>query len=280
MKNLITFCFLCLAVSCAEQVTVKEITFLEGVYDLSEKEVPTKLALLDNNLFHYYTSQDSLDVDVYGDYSIKDNEVRLHPQRELLQPYILYAGNNEKLKDSIVFDYTSSKKSREKLFFKVDDEWVTNPVHTDSLEDVFLKHKKNDVKKIVVNLMTRQQGETSDFNTLEMYSGVIPDGFNIFLLSYNYLYDVRKLIAQQRFKLKGTSIVFNEKEIIQEPLSEKDKGILTQLINEGGGMFSDITELLKYDFQKIALYKEDSKVTLSLLRNGEVQEEKALKTLQ
>ncbi|WP_282117914.1 hypothetical protein [Maribacter aquivivus] len=280
MKHIITLCFLCLCASCAEQVKIKEITFVEGVYDLSEKEVPTKLALLDNNLFHYYTLQDSVEIDVYGDYSIKDNEVRLHPKKELLQPYILFAGNNEELNDSIVFDYTSSKNRREKLFFKVDDEWITNPVYTDSLEDVFLKHKKSGVKSIVINLMSKQQGETAIFNTLDMYSGVIPEGYNNYLLSYNYYYDIRKRVAQQRFQLKGTSIIFKEKERIQDPVSEKDKKILTKSINEGGGLFSDITEILSYDFQKNKLYKEESKVKLSLLKNGEVREENALKTLQ
>ncbi|WP_139251923.1 hypothetical protein [Maribacter aquivivus] len=275
MKYVLVIYFLCLQIMVGQQSQENSINnskTLEGFYDLSQMEMPTKLYLLDNNLFHYYAIFGSVDLEVYGTYSIEGNEIKLQPNKELVQPYILYARHNNQLKDSISINYISPEHHREKVFFKVDQEWVTNPEVTGSFEEVSIKFKSKTIKDIKVNLTASQLRETPAFNTVELYSGEVSEGYNEFIMDNNRFYYMRKRLAKTPLVLEGDIIISDGKKRLQEPLHESDKEAITKYITKGG-IFPDTTINRGNEFYKIDLKKEDSKPLLHLLKNGEIKEE-------
>ena len=275
MKYILAIYFLSLSVMVAQQPqinSVKNSKTLEGFYDLSEMEMPTKLYLLDNNLFHYYAIFGSVDLEVYGTYSISGKELKLEPSKELVQPYVLYARHNDQLKDTISFNYISPEHHREKVFFKVDEEWVTNPESTGSFDEVSLKYNIATVKNIKVNLTASQIRETPTYNTVELYSGAVAKGYNEFLMDNNRFYYMRQRLAKEPLVVEGDKIISGGKERIREPLHESDKKAITRYIATGG-FFRDTTINRDKEFHKIDLIKEDAKPLLHILKNGKIKEE-------
>ncbi|WP_324028188.1 hypothetical protein QSV08_09735 [Maribacter sp. BPC-D8] len=275
MKYILAIYFLSLSIMVAQQPQTNSENnskTLEGFYDLSEMEMPTKLYLLDNNLFHYYAIFGSVDLEIYGSYAIENNELHLQPTKELLQPYILFARHNNQLKDSISINYFSPEHYREKIFFKLDEKWVTNPENKGSLEEVLLKYNIGTVQNITVNLTASQIRETPVFNTVEMYSGEVSEGYNDFIMHYNRYYNMRKRMAKTPLLIDGNSIISGGEKRIQEPLHESDKEAIINYISKGG-MFSDTTISRDNEFYKIVLKKEDAKPLLHLLKNGKITEE-------
>ena len=275
MKYIIAIYFLRLSVMVAQQPQTNSENnnkTLEGFYDLSEMEMPTKLYLLDNNLFHYYAIFGSVDLEVYGTYSINGKELKLQPNKELVQPYVLYARRNDQLKDTISFNYISPEHHREKVFFKVDEEWVTNPQSTGSFDEVSLKYNIATVKNIKVNLTASQIRETPTYNTVELYSGPVTKEYNEFLMDNNRFYYMRQRLAKEPFVVEGDKIISRGKDRIREPLHESDKKAITKYIATGG-FFRDTTINRDKEFYKIDLIKEDAKPLLHILKNGKIKEE-------
>lgn len=275
MKYVLVIYFLCLQIMVGQQSqenSTNNSKTLEGFYDLSEMEMPTKLYLLDNNLFHYYSIFGSVDLEVYGTYRIEGNELKLQPNKELVQPYILYARHNDQLKDSISINYISPEHHREKMFFKVDQEWVTNPEVTGSFEEVLIKFKSKTLKNIKVNLTASQLRETPVFNTVELYFGEVSEGDNEFIMDNNRFYYMRKRLAKTPLLLEGDTIISGGEKRIREPLHESDKEAITKYITKGG-IFSDTTINRGNEFYKIHLKKEDSKPLLHVLKNEKIKEE-------
>ncbi|MDO6470676.1 hypothetical protein [Maribacter sp. 1_MG-2023] len=275
MNYVLVIYFLSLQIMAGQQLQEKATNnnkTLEGFYDLSEMEMPTKLYLLDNNLFHYYAIFGSVDLEVYGTYSINGNELKLMPSKELVQPYVIYARHNDQLKDTISFNYISPEHHREKVFFKVDEEWVTNPQSTGSFDEILLKYNIATVKNIKVNLTASQIRETPTYNTVELYSGPVTKGYNEFLMDNNRFYYMRQRLAKEPLVVEGDKIISEGKERIREPLHESDKKAITRYISTGG-FFRDTTINRDKEFYKIDLIKENAKPLLHILKNGKIKEE-------
>ncbi|MEP2240318.1 MAG: hypothetical protein ABJI22_18265 [Maribacter sp.] len=274
MKYILVFYFFSLQVMFGQQPKGNEYNnvSLEGFYDLSEMEMPTKLYLLDNNLFHYYSIYGSVDLELYGTYSINNNELQLHPSKELVQPYILYARHNEQLKDTISINYISPEHHREKMFFKIDEKWITSLKSAGSFKEVSIKFKSKTIKDIKVNLTASQLREKPVFNTVELYIGEVTESDNEFIMDNNRFYYMRKRLAKTPLLLEGNTIISGGEKRTQEPLHKSDKEAITKYITKGG-IFPDTTINRGNEFYKIDLKKEDSKPLLHLLENGEVKEE-------
>lgn len=236
---------------------------LEGYYDLSEFEMPASLFLLNNETFYFSAIFGAVDLEVYGTYTIKGDQLYFEPYEKLMQPYVLYARKNSVLKDAISFNYNEPEDDYNSLLvFAVNDQWVMQPDGHSDRGEVEFKVKTTALDSLKIGFPAHIKID-STIQVLETYTAEIKEGDNDFLLSYNRFYEMRRRFSKKPLQLKGDTIITGDKKRTKEPLRKEDKEKMIAFLNEYE-MFP--AEILSREnrFQKLALKKEIKKRTLAV----------------
>ena len=244
---------------------------IEGYYNLSEHEMAARLFLLDDNTFYYSAIFGSVDLEIYGDYTIKDNTLQFHPQDDQMQPFILYARANKSLKNFISFNYYKERSYQKQIVFGVDKQWVKRPLEQENNDEVNFSIKKQQVSSLKIGYPAYHDKAGNFIQVTELYTAEIPSGKNDFLLSYNHYGDMRKQFSKNAMPLKGDAIVNKDRTINRQDLQEGEKEKIMTFFKEYK-MFPDTIKRKGSVFNKIVLSKDDRKYKLKKNAKGQLEE--------
>ncbi len=274
MKQIVILLILSVTVSFAqqEQKEHENSKTLEGYYDLSEFEMPARLFLLDNRSFHYSAIFGSVDLEIYGKYIIKENELRFHPDEDQMQPFILYGRKNKALKDSIAFNYYKPDEDyRYQVVFAADKQWIKSPLEEKKRHEVYFKVKQKRPKLLKIGYPALHIEVGNFLQVKETYAAEIPKGNNDFLLSYNRYYNMRKQFFKNPIQLKGDSMISGGKAKQKRLLAEGEREKMIAFL-EKNEMFESIIESRGNIFKRIPLSSSTEKLKLQIKENGQLEE--------
>ena len=224
---------------------------LEGYYDLSVHEAPSHLYLLHDNTFYYYSIFGSVDLEIYGTYSIDKNELKFYPQEDLLQSYVLYGRVNETYKDSIAFNYMQSDQNhRTQLVLGIENKWHKRSMLKMNDDEIYYKVNKKQLDSLEIGYPAHFDGAGNFIQVSEVMVAQIPKGFNDFLLPLNRFATMRKQFSKIPMQIDGEAIVNGEKTIQKEELKEGENKKIATFLKERE-MFPPTMERRGAIFEKI-----------------------------
>lgn len=213
----------------------------EGFYNLSGFEVSSGLYLLKNTTFFYYSMFGNVDLKIYGNYSISDqNKLKLIPNEELKKEFYLFGlKNNQIKKDIIILQYNKPfSKKAEKLFINTNTKLTKFPEFKQGSKTVSINLKLPKSKKIQL-----------EFNKSKTTMIKIVNDFNDIKIYHNYYANMVSMVSKMSFNSeKGTLTNYN---------SSKATRIQKKEIN-------DKTK------EKINNYIESSKKRKTITRKGKI----------
>jgi len=268
MKKITIICFLAFSIIGFTQ----ESKSLEGYYNLSEFEMAARLFLLDNNTFYYSAIFGSVDLEIYGEYTIKDNQLHFYPQKEQMQTFILYGRENKSSKGTIELNYYKPEGSyRSLVVIGTDKQWVKRPIEQANNDEIKIVIKQQHITTLKIGYPTYFDRVGRFFQVTKVISAKIPKGNNDFVLSYNRYADMRQQFSKKPIQLKEDALVNGDKIRQMRPLQEGEREKIMTFFKENK-MFEPIIESRGNVFQQILLATENSKPKLQKNKKGQLEE--------
>ncbi|HBS12961.1 MAG TPA: hypothetical protein DEO36_10560, partial [Flavobacteriaceae bacterium] len=242
---------------------------IEGFYNLSKFEMFAKLYLLDNNTFYYMAAFGSVDLEVYGNYIIQDNNLFFQAIDEQTQPFILYARTDKALKDSLAFTYENPNESnREFIVFAADNPWFRNPTAKSyHVDKEYFKIGKQQIDTLKVGYPAHRDKAGNFIKVSSKYTAKIPKGNNDFFFLYNHHYKMRKQVEGIDIQIKENALVIEDRTVKRQDLKKINKEKMMAFF-KSQKMFSDTIENKGKTYQRIAMNTSYEQPVLKINKDG------------
>ena len=268
MKKITTICFLVFSIIGFTQNSKT----LEGYYNLSEFEMAARLFLLDNNTFYYSAIFGSVDLEIYGNYTIENNKLHLSPREEQMQPFALYGRENKTITNEVeLYYYKPDEDDRYDLVFSLDDNWVKNTAKQENENEVYFKVKQKQPKVLKIGYPALFSEKDKFFRVGQVSKATIPSTNNAFVLTYNRYYNMRRQFASGAIPLEGENILSGEKVKKRQDLQEGEREKIVKFLKEYK-MFEPNIVIKEKFYKKIVLTADSSKPLLEPKANGILKE--------
>ena len=245
---------------------------LEGYYNLSEFEMAARLYLLDDGQFYYSASFGSVDLEIYGNYTIENNSIKLHPREEQMQPFALYGRDNKTITNEVEFYYYKpDEDNRYDVVFSLDDNWVKNTAKQENENEVYFKVKQKQPKVLKIGYPALFSEKDNFFRVGQVSKATITNKDNAFVLNYNRYYSMRRQFTSAAMPLEDGNILSGEKVKKRQDLQEGEREKIVAFLKVHEMFESSITVKEKL-YKKIALTTDSSKPLLKPEANGSLKE--------
>ncbi|TAI47591.1 hypothetical protein [Flagellimonas allohymeniacidonis] len=214
----------------------------EGFYDLSSFEVAAGVYLLENKTFFYFASFGNVDLKVYGEYGVFNNNVLVfYPDKDLMQDFFIYGGSNPKNKDDIVLHYYRPYDEKTEALV-VDDQHtqVKIPEFTSEEDEVSVILKRADTIKI--------EYQTQGYQTqIKRFMVQVNDSINELKLFHNYYANMVRDLSRISFEIEGGYFIDdNQKKVQKKELDQKTIDQVLAFIEERKNDTSMVREGREY----------------------------------
>jgi len=268
MKKITTICLILLSMTAIAQ----DSKSLEGFYDLSEHEMPARLFLLDDNTFYYSAIFGSVDLEIFGKYTIENNQINFQPKEEQMQPFVLYGRENKTITNEVEFYYYKPEEDdRYKVVFSLDDNWVKNTAKQENENNVYFKVKQKELKLLKIGYPAQFNETDNFFRVGQVSKATILNKNNAFVLTYNRYYSMRRQFASSAIPLDGENILSGEKIKKRENLQDGEREKIVKFLKEYK-MFETSIVVKEKIYKKIELTIDSIKPKLERKANGVLKE--------
>lgn len=206
-KIMIKYNILLLIIITSTSFAQNKYKVIEGFYNLPNFEVDAGIYLLENKTFFYYASFGNVDLKVFGEYSVCDNnEVKLFVDENLTKEFKFYGLKNNALSDNIVLNYKQPYSQNAEHIYVIIDGYLENfPAFTPGNETVSLKLP---MPKSGILKFGYQISEGSN-NTKKITQIDLSDGINDLKIFHNYNAQMNFQISQISFKVANGVLTDN-----------------------------------------------------------------------
>jgi len=223
---------------------------ISGFYNLSGFEMAAKIYLLDNYYFFYSATFGSVDLEIYGTYSIVDDKIFLHPNVEQMQPYILYANEDETTKATTFSISKTRLNEQDEIYISINNKWFSEPKSSKIEEPIAFDLPKNKNGELTFGV-AYLNGEFAILKNTYHTENI--GHANNFIISANPYARMRRQFSNMPLMLKGDAIInnsANEKITKRQDIDDKLQDSIIQFIDENSRYKSVISHENKTYFKK------------------------------
>lgn len=218
----------------------------EGFYNLPSFEVDSGIYLLENKTFFYYASFGNVDLRVFGDYTISnENELNLQVDEDLTKEFTFYGLKNEALATNIVLDYEQPYSQNAERIYVIVDGYLENfPEFTEEHQTVSLTvpvPKSNTFEIGYQNSEDYNHPDSKKTNHLQLI-----DGINVIKIYHNYYAEMTNQVSQISFIIENGGL--------KDTSSDKPTTIKKQELDDLTK--KDIIEFIKTEKSKKTIVRE------------------------
>lgn len=241
---------------------------IKGYYKLSEFEMSAQLVLLENGQFYYSAIFGSVDLYIFGTYTIENKNIIFQSTEEETQPFGLYGRENKTLTNEIeFFYYKPDEDHRFNVLFSLDDDWIKNTKEQEPQNEVYFKIKHKRLKTLKIAYPALFNKNENYFKIVQTNKASVPSKNNSFILTFNRYYAMRKQFINNPMVLDGENIVKGEKIIKRQEIPKGEEKKISSFINNHK-LFKDTIEVKGKIYKKITQTVESSSPILKLTANG------------
>ncbi|WP_459210642.1 hypothetical protein [Aquimarina rhabdastrellae] len=199
----------------------EKTTTVTGFYNMTQMEMASGLYLLEDASFYYYAIFGNVNLDLYGDYQIKEKEIKLEPEARFVNEFRVYGSQEQQLKNEIQIDYEASRGKRDKmLYINVGNKWIPYITIENSRQEVIsrtFKQQTTAAIQLAYGIPISKEEALLD----KVYTIKIPKAINIIRIKlYSYAGFATALKEGAIHIIAPGKIQMNEKEYTKKNIPE------------------------------------------------------------